>query len=95
MKELPNVFKGTVSNNTNQTSSIINSNDNNDEEKSIKEQIHDVFSSNSFVYKTDTLITLKTGEILKKTIIGKTNDSLITFDDELIEVSSISHIKII
>ena len=37
---------------------------------------------------------LNSGEVLKKTIIGKTHDSLITIDDELIEVSSISKIEL-
>ena len=53
-----------------------------------------IFKSNSFVYKADTIITLNNGEVLKKTIIGKTHDSLITIDDELIEVSSISKIEL-
>ena len=98
-KKLPNIFKGIVPKNNNQDSSVIN-NDNSVEkeemieEKSINRQIKDIFSSDSFVYKADAIITLNTGEVLKKTIIGKTNSSLITIDDELIDVASISKIEL-
>jgi len=104
-RKLPNLYKGKIKNNSNnQKQSIINNfeeevnevdnvNDNNyTEEKSVKRQIKDIFSSPNFVYKADVTITTVDGEILKKTIIGRTNNSLITIDDELIDVSKISQI---
>ena len=104
-KKLPNIFKGKAPKNLNQTTSIINQNKTiseedlnvteEKEEKSVNRQIKDVFSSENFVYKADTLITLVNGDTLKKTIIGRTNDSLITIDDELIEVSQIAKIEIV
>ena len=99
-KKLPNIFKGKAPKNLNQTSSIIN-NQNEDiileeiEEVSVNKQIKNIFSSDSFVYKADTIITLISGEVINKTIIGRTNDSLITIDDELIEVSKIAKIELV
>ncbi len=97
-KRLPNLYKGRISKNSNnQNRSIINSTvDNSSEKKSeiknVNNQIRDIFSSANFVYKADVTITTTTGDILKKTIIGRTNNSLITMDDELIDVSKISQI---
>lgn len=99
-KKLPNIFKGKAPQNVNQTTSIISQEKNEVieeevEEVSVNKQIKDVFTSENFVYKADTIITLNTGETIEKTIIGKTNDSLITMDDELIEVSKISKIELV
>ncbi len=98
-KILPNIFKGKAPKNNNQETSIINNDpikeDNKKEEKSVNKQIKDIFNSESFVYKADTIITLNNNEVIKKTIIGKTNNSLITIDDELIDVSSISKIELV
>lgn len=100
-KELPNIFKGKVTRNLNQKETIINKEEKINEEnttkghKNINKQIKDIFNSETFIYKADTLITLKTGEKLKKTIIGKNNNSLITMDDELIDISSIELIELI
>lgn len=95
---LPNIFKGKASRDNNQESSVINSGNVIDKEIksdiSVNKQINDVFNSENFVYKADTIITLNSGEVLKKTIIGKTSNSLITLDDELIDVSSISKIEL-
>ena len=97
-KKLPNIFKGTVDKSNNQESSVIKEDNEVKEEKEVKSvdrQIKDVFKSDSFVYKADTIITLNTGEVLKKTIIGKTQNSLLTIDDELIDVASISKIELV
>lgn len=101
-KKLPNIYKGMVRNtNPNQKQSLIKNNylNNLDEKeksiiskKSINKQIKDVFSSPNFVYKANVLIKLMDGTTQEKTIIGRTNNSLITIDDELIDVSKISQI---
>ena len=100
-KKLPSVYKGRVKNNSqNQKQSILSTNNNTndyeeeikDNNKSIDRQIKDIFNSPNYVYKADVLITSVDGENLKKTIIGRTNNSLITIDDELIDVSKISKI---
>lgn len=92
-KKLPNIFKGIVEKNNNQDVSFVNK----EQEKpiNINKQIKDILNSSEFVYKADTRITLSTGEVIEKTIIGKNNNSLITIDDELIDVSSISKIELI
>ena len=97
-KKLPNIFKGKAPKDSNQTKTIINSNSEikiEKNEKSINKQINDVFSSENFVYKADTIITLTSGDVIEKTIIGKTNNSLLTIDDELIEVSKIAKIELV
>ena len=95
-KKLPNIFKGIVKNNSqNQKESIVNNIsiiDEPKEERNINNQIKDIFSSPNYVYKANVNIILVNGETLKKTIIGRTNNSLITIDDELIDVSKISQI---
>lgn len=94
IKKLPNIFKGKAPNNVNQETTIIGK-EIIENEKDVNTQIKDIFSSNNFVYKAETQITYMSGEVVKKTIIGKTNNSLITMDDELIDVSKISKIELI
>ena len=98
-KKIPNIYKGTPPANLNQEKSIISTvttEETFEEEvpKSINSQIKDIFSSSNFVYKADTKITLFSGETLEKTIIGRTNNSLITIDDELIDVKDIERIEV-
>ena len=92
-KKLPNIFKGTVDKSNNQDISLINKDVL--EEVDVKRQISNILNSNEFVYKADTRITLSTGEVIEKTIIGKNNNSLITMDDELIDVNSIKKIELL
>ena len=98
-KILPSIYKGKNNvNSKNQKQGIISEQkfqkDNNDEKntKSIERQINDIFHSPNYVYKADVSITYNDGETIKKTIIGRTNNSLITLDDELIDVRKISKI---
>lgn len=92
-KELPKIYKGKVNNINNQKMTTLN-NYETKEEININRQIKDIFSSSKFVYKSDTIITLKTGEIINKTIIGKNNNSLITIDGDLLDISSIEKIEL-
>ena len=94
-KDLPNIYKGKVKNDLNQKIAYISNDIEEVSKKSINDQIKDIFESDKFLYKAETLITLNNGDKIKKTIIGKTNNSLITIDDELIEVSNISKIELI
>lgn len=101
-KGLPNIYKGRSKNiNQNQRQTVLNKieesivdvNEVDIEkeigEKPVKKQIRDIFNSPGYVYKADVSIIMESGEELKKTIIGRTNNSLITIDDELIDVSKI------
>lgn len=101
--KLPGIYKGIVKNvNRNQKQTILSKNVENTKEdmvsnnevydKNINRKIKDIFSSPNYVYKANVSITTENGENLKKTIIGRTNNSLITIDDELIDVRNISQI---
>ena len=104
-KKLPKIYKGMVKNtNQNQKQSFIShereestyENEENLEKnflhKNVNRQIKDIFSSPNFVYKANVSIKLVDGTTQEKTIVGRTNNSLITIDDELIDVSKISQI---
>lgn len=102
-KILPSLYKGKVTSNVNRNQKQIvlsKIEDNitnvvvNDEveDKSINRKIKDIFNSPNYVYKANVSITMNDGETFKKTIIGRTNNSLITIDDELIDVSKITQI---
>ena len=104
-KKLPNIYKGMVKNtNQNQKQSFISHEreestyeieenlEKNFLHKNVNRQIKDIFSSPNFVYKANVSIKLVDGTTQEKTIVGRTNNSLITIDDELIDVSKISQI---
>lgn len=97
-KDLPNIFKGEVNESNNQDKSILGEEVKEEITKptrSIDNQIKEIFNSTSFLYKADVLITMNDGSSIKKTIIGRSNNSLITIDDELIDVKNISRIELI
>lgn len=99
-KDLPNIFKGKVNRNINQKEAVISNNNQNIEEEEkeytdVDKEIKEIFNSESFIYKADTLITFYSGEKIKKTIIGRNNNSLITMDDDLIDINSIEKIEMI
>jgi len=102
-KDLPNIFRGKVSKSVNQKETVINRyirediiprlDEKENSSSSVSKQISEIFNSESFIYKADTLITLYSGDKIKKTIIGKNNNSLITMDDDLIDINSIKKIE--
>ena len=65
------------------------------ENKDIKKDIRKILTSKDFLYRADVLITLKDNNKIKKTIIGSNNNSLITIDDELIDINNIKEIELI
>lgn len=102
-KILPNLYKGKIFENKNQNKTVIekvkenvkNVVEEEGDSKTINRKIKDIFSSPSYVYKADVSIVLNDGTSIKKTIIGRTNNSLITMDDELINVNDILQIDFI
>lgn len=58
----------------------------------INDKINKLFGSNRFIYKIPALITTSTQEY-QTTIIGKTNNKLITIDNELIDIKDIIDIN--
>lgn len=96
MKNLPHLFKGNAPKSNNQEISVLNKNiEDTKENSNINNQIKDIFLSDKFLYKANVRITLNNNEVIEKTIIGKTTDSLITIDDELISVDSISKLELL
>lgn len=93
-KDLPNLYKGVVNNSNNQDTSKLGESKE-EVNKDIKSDIRRIFTSKDFIYRADVLITLKDNNKLKKTIIGTNNNSLITIDDELIDINNIIQIDLI
>ena len=60
--------------------------------KNIKQKINEIFASRNYVYKADVVIFTKSGE-LRKRIIGKNSNYLITDSNELIPITDILDIK--
>lgn len=58
----------------------------------INTQIKNIFSSTSYVYKINVIITT-TSKTFETTIIGKSNNYLITINNELISIKDIIDIK--
>ena len=58
----------------------------------IYQKINKVFSSKNYIYKADLVIVTKDGEV-KKRVIGKNNNYLITSSNELIPITDIIDIK--
>lgn len=94
-KDLPNIYKGSVNNSTNQDKSILNEEVKIESNRDVEKDIKKILTSKDFIYKAEVLITLKDNNKLKKTIIGTNNNSLITIDDELIDINNISKIDLI
>lgn len=94
-KDLPNIYKGTVNNSNNQDKSILGEILEVKENKDVEKDIKKILTSKDFLYKAEVLITLKDNNKIKKTIIGSNNNSLITIDDELIDINNIQEIELI
>ena len=94
-KDLPNIYKGSVNNSNNQDKSILNEEVKIESNRDVEKDIKKILTSKDFIYKAEVLITLKDNNKLKKTIIGTNNNSLITIDDELIDINNISKIDLI
>ncbi len=58
----------------------------------VNDKINRLFQSNKFIYKIKTIIKTRTNEF-ETIIIGKTNNKLITFDNELIDIKDIIDIN--
>lgn len=101
-KELPSVFANKIDRKIeNNKTCYISKNEEKKEkkedkkfkiEKNINEKINEIFSSPRYVYKADVLITTIDG-VIKKRIIGKNGNNLITIENELINIDNIKDIK--
>ncbi len=63
------------------------------EEIDINQKIDEMFNSPNYVYKMGVTITMMSGEELKKEVIGRINNKLITIDDDFIAIDEIKDIN--
>lgn len=96
MKDLPKVFANPIDKDLNNNDSVSKSEDLeiNNYVGDVNKQINNIFSSYNYVYKADVIITTSKGNLTKR-IIGKKGNNLITFDNELIDISTIKNIRIV
>ena len=69
---------------------IIRNNPKNDR-FTIEQKIFNIFNTKDYIYKADVTI-LTDNEVLKKRIVGKNNNNLITMDNEYIPIDKIRDI---
>ena len=97
MKELPKVFHNKIDKKFNNNRSVFYSNNIYNEEKQINsktifQKINEIFSSPNYIYKANVEITLK-DKTIKKRIIGRNKNYIITMDNDLIPINDIVDIK--
>lgn len=99
-KDLPKMYHNTINKNINNVQNVYSSLNKNDNIRIIREKknifeieskIRDIFNSPNFIYKADVFI-VRNGRELKKRIIAKQNNNLITMDNEIIPISEIDDI---
>lgn len=97
MKELPKLYTNTFDKKIDNSQEYTTVTEKNIEETKptkyeINKKIDNIFKSNNYIYKIKTKLFLKNGE-RTETLIGKTNNNLITIDNELININDIRDIK--
>lgn len=89
-KELPRVFHNTISKPINNNTNVFyGSNETRGQEVSVD----DLFEVNK-VYRTNVKITTNE-KVMEKKIIGRTQNNLITFDNEIIAIADIISIEVL
>lgn len=95
-KKLPKVFANPLNkkiNNSQETLKVINNNSVFEKSNlTVDTKIRRIFNSPNYVYKSTVIIEDDKG-IREKVIVGRTNDSLITQENELINILNIKDIK--
>ena len=96
-KKIPRVYANKIDKKLNNNSTYYVSNEEKSEVKfktnDINKKINDIFNSTSYLYRANVVITLRSGDIVKK-IIGKNRNQLITIDNELIPIDDILDIRL-
>jgi len=104
-KQLPEMYRNEVNKKINNNKYVFSSLIKEKENKNIKEdiinikndrftieqKIFNIFNSKDYIYKADVTIVTDT-QTIKKRIIGKNNNNLITIDNEYIPISIIRDI---
>ena len=96
MSDKPKMYRGEVRKDINNNRSIYASYSDKFEVKSydnssVRKKINDIFSSNTFIYRTKVNIVMD-NEILTKKVIGVYNNNLVTIDNEQIPINMIRDI---
>ena len=94
MKKLPKVYVSPIDKNLQNNKQLFYSKltEESPNTKSILQKINDIFHSRNFVYKKDVLVTTKNGSKVIS-LVGRTNDALLSLDNERILISDILEIK--
>lgn len=95
---LPKVYAAKIEENLKNTQEVFYSSKDMRSQKSdnltIESKINNIFNSKDYIYKKEVIISFKDKEE-RKVIIGRTNSSLLTFNNEHINISDIIDIKIV
>ena len=96
MSDKPKMYRGEVRKDINNNRSIYASYSDKFEIKSydnseVRKKINDIFSSNTFIYRTKVNIVMD-NEVLTKKVIGVYNNNLVTIDNEQIPINMIRDI---
>ena len=86
-KSLPSVYKGKETANNKEENKL------NTRDLIIRKKIDDIFRSPSFVYKERVIITTSKGDRLEN-IIARSNNSILTLNNEAIPINEILDIKL-
>lgn len=102
-KKLPHMYQNKIEKNIMNTQTVFSTLDRDFKEEikrtspikerffTVEQKIYNIFNSNDYIYKADvTIITDK--DTLKKRIVGKNRNNLITMDGEYIPISIIKDI---
>jgi hypothetical protein len=100
MKELPKMYQNKINKTINSSRKVYSTIDNNNTtinsdirypSISIDKKIDNIFKSHDYVYKVDVTI-ITDNETLKKRIVARNNNNLITINNEYIPISIIRDI---
>lgn len=95
MKDLPKVFASPINKHLNNNDEVSKSTNAYKEQViDISKKINDIFSSYSYVYKADVIITTNEGKTREK-VIAKKDNYLITIDNKKIDIGTIKDIEMV
>ena len=94
MKKLPKVYVSPIDKDLQNNKQLFYSklSEESQNTKSVIQKINDIFHSRNFVYKKDVLVTTKNGSKVIS-LVGRTNNALLSLDKEKILISDIIEIK--
>ena len=100
MEKKPSVYVNKIDKKLNNNEKVYFSNNDNKQiqastrgnSKTVDQQIKEIFSSGTYIYKADVEIVTKENTLTKK-LIGKNNKYLITMENELIPIEDILEIR--